>query len=354
MHIQESFVAALTLAGTASAAPKPSKKGLWTAMRSRGREWIGTALTLRGDAAEEAVVGNPADFNSITPENAQKWESIEPSRNNFTFADADRHVEWAMSRGYKVHCHNLVWHSQLPAWVSEGGFDNATLISIMENHINKLAGRYRGKCAQWDVVNEALNEDGTYRESVFYNTIGEAYLPMAFRMARKADPHAELYYNDYNLEYNNAKTLGAQRIVKLIQSYGVKIDGVGLQAHLTAEPTPSAPTGTTPSQDVLETVLRGYTKLGVDVAYTEIDVRYSTPGNATSVANQKKAYERIAASCLAVKRCAGMTVWGVSDKYSWIPGVFPGEGEANLWDENFQKKPAYDGFLKGIQTGGKK
>ncbi|KAF2206590.1 glycoside hydrolase family 10 protein, partial [Cercospora zeae-maydis SCOH1-5] len=329
-------------------------EGLWTAMRSRGRDWIGTALTIRDDPAETAIVSNPADFNSITPENAQKWESIEPSRNNFTFAAADAHVEFAVSRGYKVHCHNLVWHSQLPAWVSEGNFDNATLISIMKNHINKLAGRYRGKCSQWDVVNEALNEDGTYRESVFYNTIGEAFIPIAFQMARKADPYAELYYNDYNLEYNNAKTLGAQRIVKLIQSYGVEIQGVGLQAHLTSEPTPSAPTGTTPSQDDLETVLRGYTDLGVDVAYTEIDVRHVTPGNATTTADQVKAYERIAASCLAVKRCVGMTIWGVSDKYSWIPGVFPGEGEANLWDENLKRKPAYDGFLAGIQNGGKK
>lgn len=160
-----------------------------------------------------------------------KWEVIEPSRNNFTFRDADRYRDWAKKNKKEIHCHNLVWHSQLPAWVSEGGFDNKTLISIMKNHIYTLAGRYKDVCTRWDVVNEALNEDGTYRESVFYNIIGEAFLPIAFKFAKQASPKSHLYYNDYNLEYNGNKTLGAQRIVKLIQSYGAHIDGVGLQVR---------------------------------------------------------------------------------------------------------------------------
>lgn len=166
------------------------------------------------------------DFNSVTPENAMKWESTEPSRNNFTFAGGDAVVAFAKKYDTEIHCHTLVWHSQLPTWVSGGGFDNKTLISIMENHIKNVAGRWKGACTRWDVVNEALNEDGTYRESVFLDTIGEAYIPIAFRLAAKyAKGSTKLYYNDYNLEYNGAKTEGAKRIVKLIKSYGVRIDG---------------------------------------------------------------------------------------------------------------------------------
>jgi endo-1,4-beta-xylanase len=123
-------------------------------MRSRGRKYMGTALTVRNDANETAIISNPRDFNSITPENAQKWDQIQPARNQFTFSAADQHVEYAGSRGYRVHCHTLVWHSQLPTWVSNGGFDNATLIEVMREHINQVAGRYKGKCAEWDVVNE--------------------------------------------------------------------------------------------------------------------------------------------------------------------------------------------------------
>lgn len=155
--------------------------------------------------------------------------------------------------------------------------------------------------------------------------------------------------NDYNLEYNAEKTAGAVRLVKLIKSYGVKIDGVGYQAHLASVTTPTVP-GAAPDQKTLEAALRATSNLGVDVVYTEIDVRVNTPATPEKLAVQAAAYERIAKSCLAVKRCIGMTIWGISDKYSWIPGVFANEGAALLWDENYNKKPAYNGFWKGISA----
>ena len=127
-------------------------------MLKRGRKFIGTAVTFRNppDTAEAAIYGNKADFNSITPENAQKWEVTEPQRGNFSFAEADQYVDYATSHGIQIHCHNLVWHSQLPPWVEAGNFDNATLISIMYDHIKGLAGRYKGRCTRWDVVNEGM------------------------------------------------------------------------------------------------------------------------------------------------------------------------------------------------------
>jgi len=359
MHFSTLFTALLSATAVTAAPPqsykpapyKPAPKGLWKAMQARGRNFIGTAITLRNppDTKEAALYGNTNDFNSMTPENAMKWESTEPTRNNFTFADADRHADYAKSKGYQIHCHTLVWHSQLPTWVSEGGFDNKTLIAIMKQHISKVAGRYKGRCTRWDVVNEALNEDGTYRESVFYNTIGEAYIPIAFAHTAKVDPNARLFYNDYNTETNGAKTAGAARIVDLVKSYGVKINGVGVQAHVAIEQTPTA--GPAPPLATLIAALKQFTSRGVDVAYTEIDARMLTPYTPAKAKLQSQVFERMAKSCLAVKRCVGMTVWSVSDKYSWIPDVFEGEGAALLWGKNYDKKPAYNGFLNGIVTG---
>ncbi|TKX19039.1 endo-1,4-beta-xylanase-3 [Elsinoe australis] len=345
-------IAALAYASTAVALPQEERhrnNGLYKAIKDRGRGFLGTALTLRNpaDTQEAAIYGNKNDFNSITPENAQKWESTEPARGQFTFDQADAHIKYATDNKLQTHCHTLVWHSQLPVWVSSGGFDNATLIQVMREHIQAVAGRYKGRCTRWDVVNEALNEDGTYRESVFYNTIGEAYIPIAFKIAREVDPKAKLFYNDYNLEYAGPKAEGAARIVRLIKSYGVKIDGVGLQCHLASEVTPTAP-GPAPDQATLIKALQLFTSQQVDVAYTEIDIRMNTPATPEKLAVQAAAYERVARSCLAEKRCVGMTLWGVSDKYSWIPGVFAGEGAALLWDENYGKKPGYEGFLRGI------
>jgi len=207
-----------------------------------------------------------------------------------------------------VRCHTLVWHSQLPSWVSNSNFDNATLIEVMTNHINQVAGRYKGKCHHWDVVNEALNEDGTYRDSVFLRVIGEAYIPIAFRIAAAADPAAKLYYNDYNLEYLGPKLDGAVRIVKLLQQYGVRIDGVGYQGHLTTEVTPtnSVPI---PSEKDLTKALKKTADLGVDVAYTELDIRMNTPADAQKEQVLADAYHRVGRSCLNVKRCVGITLW---------------------------------------------
>ncbi len=155
---------------------------------------------------------------------------------------------------------------------------------------------------------------------MWYNTIGEAFLPLAFKFASQVDPKAQLFYNDYNLEYNGAKTDGAQRIVKLIQSHGVKINGVGFRAHMTSEPTTSSGGGVTPSQQVLSAALRRMTSQDVDVAYTEIDVRMNLPATQKKLNVQAKVYQRIAASCLAVERCIGMTIW-VSQRDNWIQSI---------------------------------
>jgi endo-1,4-beta-xylanase len=218
--------------------------------------------------------------------------------------------------------------------VTSRSWSREELQSVIEVHIANVVGHYKGKCYHWDVVNEAADDNGGWRSSVFYNTLGTDFLPISFNAAKAADPDAGLWYNDYNLEYNEGKTDRALEIVQIIQDAGAPIDGVGFQGHLIV--------GTTPTREQLADTLRRFTALGVDVAYTELDIRHSSmPPNDQALATQGDDYANVVGSCLDVEGCVGVTVWGYTDKYSWVPGTFPGTGAALLWDANFNKKPAY-------------
>jgi endo-1,4-beta-xylanase len=325
MHFSLS-AASLALSGLAIGAPievldiRQVAAGINAAMVAAGRGYIGTSLTIRSDSSESNIIKNQNEFGSITPENAMKWDSTEPNRGSFSFGGADQVMSFATQNKKQVRCHTLVWYSQLPSWVSNGGFNNQTLQTVMQNHINSVMGHYKGKCTHWDVVNEALNEDGTYRDNVFLQKIGEAYIPIAFKMAAAADPAAKLYYNDYNLEYNGPKTKGAVKIVKAVQSYGYRIDGVGFQGHLVIEKTPTQDVPT-PDVDTLTASLKAMTDLNVDVAYTEVDIRMNLPDNATKQKAQADAYARVAQSCMNVPRCVGITIWVSSANSTLVPSV---------------------------------
>jgi endo-1,4-beta-xylanase len=188
-----------------------------------------------------------------------------------------------------------------------------------------------------------LNDDGTYRQNVFYEYIGEAYIPIAFAAAAAADPNAKLYYNDYNIEYAGAKATAAQGIVKLIQAAGGRIDGVGLQSHFIVGSTPSLATQTAN--------MASFTALGVDVAITELDIRMTLPDTSALQAQQSTDYQTTATACVKTKGCVGITLWDYTDKYSWVPGTFSGQGDACPWDADYNKKPAYYGILAGLQSG---
>ncbi|KAL5389798.1 hypothetical protein DPSP01_002288 [Paraphaeosphaeria sporulosa] len=336
------------LGATASPVEPRAADGLNTRAVAAGKQYFGSA-TDNGELTDSAYVAglsNTADFGQITPGNSMKWDTIEPSRGTFNYANGDVIANLAAKNGQYLRCHTLVWYNQLPSWVTNGGFDNATLISILKNHITNEVTHYKGKCLHWDVVNEALNEDGTYRTNVFYNTIGPAYIPIAFAAAAAADPSAKLYYNDYNIEAAGAKSTGAQNIVKLVKAYGAKIDGVGMQAHLIVGSTGSE------SVSAWTTNMNAFTALGVDVAITELDIRTNTPATAAAVTQQAKDYATVIQGCKAVARCVGMTIWDYTDKYSWIPSVFSGQGAALPWDENLNKKAAvYDAMMSAWGTG---
>ncbi|GAB2931538.1 endo-1,4-beta-xylanase [Streptomyces mayteni] len=314
----------IALPSTASAAST-----LGASAAERGR-YFGTAVAANhlGEAAYASTLN--AEFNSVTPENEMKWDAIEPSRNSFTFGNADQIVNHARSRGMRVRGHTLVWHSQLPGWV--GGLGASDLRAAMTNHINQLMGRYRGQIHSWDVVNEAFvdGNSGARRSSPFQDRLGNGYIEEAFRAARSADPNAKLCYNDYNIDGVNAKSNAVYNMVRDFRSRGVPIDCVGLQSHFnSASPVPS---------DYQANIQR-FADLGVEVQITELDIAGSGTAQADS-------YTRVVNACLAVSRCTGITVWGVTDKYSWRSGDTP-----LLFDGNYNRKPAYTAVLNALNNG---
>lgn len=334
------FVAALPLAS--------GQLHKWA--KKAGLEYYGSATDSPGFREREpyaaayakydAIFANNDEFGQTTPTNGQKFQFVEPEPGVFNFTEGDIVADLARKQGKLLRCHALIWHSQLAPWVEATTWTPEELKAIMKRHIFGVASYYKGRCHHWDVVNEALDEDGTYRKSVFYNVLGEEYLKLAFQWAAEADPGTKLYYNDYGIERPaSVKTAGAKRLVKMLLDAGLRVDGVGMQGHLHADNHPTM-------ADHMNT-MQQYADLGVpEVAFTELDVRIKTPGvNETKLAWQADSYAAVAEACVRVKQCVGITIWDFYDPFSWIPHVFPDNHAAGLWFEDFTKHPAYDAII---------
>ena len=291
------------------------------------------------DGAYRPIINT--EFGQLTPANAMKWDATEPQQGQFSYARGDEIVNLARSNGQSVRGHTLVWHSQTPGWVQN--LDATAMRAAMRNHITALVTHYRGQLYAWDVVNEALNEDGSLRSSFWLQRLGPSYIGDAFRAARAADPNVKLYLNDYNVEGIGAKSDGMFALVQSLLQQGVPIDGVGLQAHLATQF--GFPGG-------MQQNIQRFANLGLDVAITELDVRMPLPPDSTKISTQNTYYRNVTAACLAVARCVGITVWGFTDRYSWVPAAFPGQGYATLSDENLQLKPAYTAVASALGGGG--
>ncbi|KAF5334746.1 hypothetical protein D9611_012968 [Ephemerocybe angulata] len=293
-----------------------------------GKKYFGSAVDnpALADLPYKRKLSDIAEFGQITASNTLKWETVEAVRGVYNFTGGDELVALAKKNHQLFRGHTCVWHSQLAPWVEAGNFGAKELTSIIEDHCSKIVGHYKGDI--WDIVNEAFEDDGTFRKTVFYNTLGTEYFEIALRVAHKADPKTKLYINDYNVEGLNAKSDGYYNLIKALKAKKVPIDGLGVQGHLIVGRVPTT---------IRENFQR-FADLGVDIAVTELDIRMELPVTPEKLEQQKKDYATVIRACKAVRRCVGVTIWDYTDKYSWIPGWFEGEGAALPWDE-FTRAP---------------
>jgi endo-1,4-beta-xylanase len=283
-------------------------------------------------------------FSYVTPEYEMKWDPVQRTQGVFDFTGADRIVDFALAHAMRVKGHALIWHGATPAWVN--ALSEPELRIAVEDHIRTVAGRYRGRVYAWDVVNEAVADDGdasagSLRNSVFLQKLGPGYIGDAFRVARKAAPDARLYYNEYSIEWSNAKFERTYALVKGLVDDGVPIDGVGFQMHVEAQNYPPA------SQ--LARNMQRLAELGLAVNISEMDVRIRlAPGDlGTRLETQKRAYKEIVGVCVAEPVCDGVTFWGFTDRYSWIDSFF-GPDDPLLFNETYGAKPAAYGVQDAL------
>ncbi|MEV4397488.1 endo-1,4-beta-xylanase [Nonomuraea sp. NPDC049607] len=332
------ILAAFLLPATSADASAP----LRTHAAAKGK-FIGTALAT-GPLAGETSYKNIAatEFSQVTPENAMKWDATEPSQGQFNYSGADAIVAFAAQNDQQVHGHTLVWHNQTPGWVQ--GLSASAMRAAMQNHISNVVGHFADNPAvvSWDVVNEVFDDNGNLRTSFWYNTLGSGYIADAFRAARAADPDAKLCINDYNTEGINAKSTAIYNLVSSLRQQGVPVDCVGFQSHLAIQYG---------FPGDFQQNLQRFAALGVQVRITELDVRMQTPRDATKDATQATYYRNVVNACLAVTACQGVTIWGFTDKYSWVPDTFPGQGAALIYNESYQQKPSYTAVHDALAGG---
>ncbi|SDM30410.1 endo-1,4-beta-xylanase [Kriegella aquimaris] len=326
---------------------------------------IGVAINNRViEETDTLAVGLVArEFNSISPENVMKWGELHPAPDVYHFDLSDKYVAFGEKKNMHIIGHTLLWHSQIGSWMNEVK-DSAVMSSYIENHINAVAGRYKGRIYGWDVLNEALNEDGSLRESIFLKVMGEDYIERAFSLAAKADPKAELYYNDYNM-WKPEKRAGAIKLIKKLQTKGARIDGVGMQAHWSLSG---------PSLEDIEQSIIAYAELGLKVMITELDItvlpnpwdlegaEISQNFEGSEIMNPfpnqlpdsvqiqlAERYENIFRLFLKHKaKIDRVTFWGVNDKVSWLNN-WPIKGRTNYplpFDRAFEPKKAYERILR--------
>jgi endo-1,4-beta-xylanase len=369
MRFRSLIVAASGLVVTLTAAAQPSLKAAF-----KDHFLIGVAL--KESQFEEKNVAQAAlvksQFNSITAENVMKWEKIQPRQGDYHFGPADRFFEFGERNEMFIIGHTLVWHSQAPDWLFKDAKGNSvnreTLLARMREHIHTVVGRYKGRIQGWDVVNEALEEDGTLRKSPWLQIIGDDYIAKAFEFAHEADPKAELYYNDYSIE-GGAKRDGAIALLKKLKAAGVPITGVGMQGHMNMK---------WPTMTTLDESIKAFGNLNLKVMITELDVDV-LPARSKSVSADVSRSEKAdpalnpyAAGLPEAKQQAlarryaelfkvylkhqdivsRVTFWGVTDGDTWL-NDWPIKGRSShplLFDRLGKPKAAFHAVIETLKA----
>jgi endo-1,4-beta-xylanase len=332
---------------------------------------INSAQITGQDRSGDAII--ETQFNTISPENALKWENIHPQPGVYSFDIPDQYVAFGEKHHMFIVGHNLVWHNQVPAWVFRNDkgelVDRDTLLKRLRDHINTVVGRYKGRIQSWDVVNEALNEDGTLRQSMWLKIIGEDYIAKAFQYAHEADPQAQLTYNDYSLE-NEAKRKGALALIARLKEQGIPVTSVGLQGHNNL---------TWPSIEDEDTTISAFAKLGVKVVISELDIDvlpHATRQQGAEVSLKVQQDPKLNPYTSGLpqpvqqelaKRYADLfgvylkhrdvitrvTFWCVTDGDSWL-NDWPVKGRTSyplLFDRAGQPKPAFQAVIQAATNG---
>jgi endo-1,4-beta-xylanase len=293
---------------------------------------FGTAVDMNALVNDQTYRDTIArQFSSVTAENVMKWDTLEPQQGVFNYGPADQLLAFADENRIAARGHVLVWHNQIPSWVNEQAFTPDQLRDILRAHVIETARHFKNKLYEWDVLNEALNDDGTLRDTIWLRNLGEGYVAEVFRWAHMADRNVKLFYNDFNLEFFGPKSDAAFALVKRLLAQGVPIDGVGFQGHLGAQ---------FGFDTRVQENMQRFADLGLAISVTEADVRMPLPTDVFKLQSQSQGYHSLLEPCLLTRGCDSFTVWGYTDKYSWVPGFFTGQGAATLLDANFQPKPA--------------
>jgi endo-1,4-beta-xylanase len=363
--VGKTFLALITACLLVIAAPQATLKDSF-----KGMFLVGAALN-RSHFTEENARGAAlvkAQFNTISPENVLKWEPVHPALDRYSFEDADRYVAFGEKNHMFIVGHTLVWHNQTPKWVFQDAQGNPisrdALLRRMHDHIRTVVGRYKGRINGWDVINEAVNEDGSLRQTPWLKIIGEEYLVKAFEFAHEADPDARLYYNDYSLE-NEPKRKGAIELIKKLQARGIPIAAVGLQEHDNMK---------WPSLEQVDATISAFAALRIKVNITELDIDVLPPAfenRGADITLNAQLQARLnpytaglpdeVSRALAARfsdlfgvflkhrdAITRVTFWGVSDGDSWLNN-WPVRGRTSyplLFDRNRLPKPAFDAVIQ--------
>jgi endo-1,4-beta-xylanase len=315
---------------------------------------IGTAVrpSQFSETAYTAVLAR--EFSMVEPEDAMKWWVLRPDRTTYDFRQGDEVVRFAQAHPMKVRGHCLVWGRSNPDWLTQGNYTAQQLSRLLQEHITRVMKHYQGQVFAWDVVNEALDENGAVRDSLWYNQPGigwsgkgTAYIEQVFRWAHRADPHALLFYNEAEGEGMNRKSDAIYSMVKDFKLRGVPIDGVGMQMHIPA-PDVEIP--------AIAANIARLTALGLQVHITELDVSLpldsSSQARADDLSRQAEVYRGIVRACLNSQGCTAIQTWGFTDKYSWIGSHSRGaRGQALPFDRAYQPKAAYRALLEELSAG---